>query len=244
MYSERAFRLTNTIVTVVPFVNSAVGRVRMATAPVGPRNETRSDEGSILQEKGAATELAPRAMRADALKNHEKILRAAEETFASEGVAVPIDVVAQRAGVGVGTLYRHFPTKEALFEAIVVSRLQKIQAALDSHTNDPDPGDAFFSFMREFAQQVNEKRDLFDALTLAGIDIKAQYADQLAVIMEQTDRLRQQAVLRDEIRADASTEDVVNLIMGTCHAAGQSGDDESGIFHLIDIIIAGLRPTA
>ena len=67
-------------------------------------------------------------MRADAQRNHDKILAAAEEIFALDGVAVPIDIVAERAGVGIGTLYRHFPTKEALYEAIVVARLSNLLA--------------------------------------------------------------------------------------------------------------------
>ncbi len=65
-----------------------------------------------------------RVPRADAVRNLAKILEAAEEVFAAEGIAVPIDEVARRAGVGIGTVYRHFPTKEALFEAIVVARLE------------------------------------------------------------------------------------------------------------------------
>src|SRR5271163_45641 len=68
----------------------------------------------------------PRRMRADAVKNRQRILEAAEAIFATEGLAVPIDTVAERAGVGVGTLYRHFPTKEALFEAIVIERLLEL----------------------------------------------------------------------------------------------------------------------
>ena len=67
-----------------------------------------------------------RPLRADARRNRAKVLEAAEEVFASEGLAVPIDEVARRAGVGVGTVYRHFPTKEALFEAIVVARLEAL----------------------------------------------------------------------------------------------------------------------
>ena len=75
---------------------------------------------------GGAQAPDPRARvpRADAVRNLAKILQAAEEVFAAEGLAVPIDEVARRAGVGIGTVYRHFPTKEALFEAIVVARLE------------------------------------------------------------------------------------------------------------------------
>ena len=70
--------------------------------------------------------LTAKPMRADAQRNHEKILEAAEEIFALDGVIVPIDIVAERAGVGIGTLYRHFPTKESLYEAIVLTRLKDV----------------------------------------------------------------------------------------------------------------------
>src|SRR5579863_1523990 len=77
----------------------------------------------VAETEGAPRAAAARPLRADAAKNRERILEAAEATFTAEGVAAPIDAVAQRAGVGVGTVYRHFPTKEALFEAIVTARL-------------------------------------------------------------------------------------------------------------------------
>ena len=70
-----------------------------------------------------------RTLRADAERNRARVLKVAEEVFASEGLAVPIDEIARRAGLGVGTLYRHFPTKETLFEAIVVGRMQEIGRA-------------------------------------------------------------------------------------------------------------------
>src|SRR5579863_8846005 len=98
----------------------------------------------------AATE--PRPMRADAARNHEKILQAAEEIFALDGVLVPIDIVAERAGVGIGTLYRHFPTKEALYEEVVVTRLRGLIATADECLNDPDAQEGLRSFLREFAR--------------------------------------------------------------------------------------------
>ena len=81
-----------------------------------------------------------RPMRADAVKNRQRILDAAEAIFATEGLSVPIDTVAERAGVGVGTLYRHFPTKEALFEAIVTARLEYLLELARAHAGAADPG--------------------------------------------------------------------------------------------------------
>src|SRR5271170_1892750 len=122
-------------------------------------------------------EASSRPMRADAQRNHDKILAAAEEIFALDGVAVPIDIVAERAGVGVGTLYRHFPTKESLYEAIVTTRLDGLLSIADEYTSAADPGLALNTFLREFARQASEKQDLFEALEQNGVDIKTRFSE-------------------------------------------------------------------
>src|SRR3984957_20772614 len=96
--------------------------------------------GSTLVDGADVVGLRP--MRADAVKNRKRILEAAETVFALEGVSVPIDLVAERAGVGIGTLYRHFPTKEALFEAIVMERLQDLLDVTQTSLDAEGPGEA------------------------------------------------------------------------------------------------------
>jgi AcrR family transcriptional regulator len=183
-------------------------------------------------------------MRADAQRNHEKILEAAEEIFALDGVAVPIDIVAERAGVGVGTLYRHFPTKESLYEAIVTTRLDDLVAIADEFTKDPDPGAALCTFLREFAHQASEKQDLFEALEQNGVDIKTRFSERIDELMEKIDTLRRRAADVGAIRCDVETSDIMNLVSGTCHAAGHSGVDEAGFERLVNIVLAGLQPTS
>jgi len=184
----------------------------------------------------------PRPMRADAVKNHEKILRAAEEIFALDGVMVPIDIVAERAGVGIGTLYRHFPTKEALYEAIVMTRLTELIATADEDLKDPDALAGLCSFLRDFAHQAAEKKDLFDALGQAGIDIKARFSDLVDELVARVDTMRQRAVDAGTLRDDVATKDIMDLVMGSCHAAGQSGGDDASLQRLVGIILAGLQP--
>lgn len=190
--------------------------------------------------------LATKPRRADAQRNHEKILEAAEEIFALDGVAVPIDIVAERAGVGIGTLYRHFPTKESLYEAIVLTRLNDLLCIADAAVQDSnaEPGDAFDAFLREFARQASEKRDLFEALDQAGIDIKSIFAERLDDLMARVDTLRVRAVESGEIRNDVGTRDIFNLISGTCHAAGHSGVDDHEVQRLVSIVIAGIQRTS
>src|SRR5271156_1993990 len=96
-------------------------------------------------ETRAYGDAATRPLRADAAKNRERILEAAEATFTAEGVSAPIDAVAERAGVGVGTVYRHFPTKEALFEAIVITRLDALIEITRQLAELDEPTDALFS---------------------------------------------------------------------------------------------------
>jgi AcrR family transcriptional regulator len=183
-------------------------------------------------------------MRADARKNRTAILQAAEAVFATEGVSVPIDSVAQRAGVGVGTLYRHFPTKEALFEAIVTTRLEELVSTAREFADADDPGAALFAFLRKFAWQAAAKRDLFDALATAGIDIKSSCSETVEEMKRCTDWLLQRAIAAHAIREDVSNEVMIGLIVGTCQAGSQSGSDPEALRQMVEIVCDGLRRPA
>jgi AcrR family transcriptional regulator len=180
-------------------------------------------------------------MRADAVKNRARILEAAEEIFATEGVSVPIDTVAERAGLGVGTLYRHFPTKEALFEAIVVERLEKLLETIRTQRAAPDPGPALFAFLGEFAGHASAKRDLFEALGSAGIDIKSRCFETMDEMKQNIDELRQRAVDAGAIRGDVSTDEIVGLTVGACQAGGHAGADDDSLQRMVKIVCDGLR---
>jgi AcrR family transcriptional regulator len=182
-----------------------------------------------------------RPMRADAVKNRARILAAAEEIFAAEGVSVPIDTVAERAGLGVGTLYRHFPTKEALFEAIVVARLEQLLDSVRTQCDAPDPGVALYSFLREFAGHASAKRDLFEALSSAGIDIKSRCFEMMDEMKRTIDTLRQRAVAAGAIRADVSTDEMVGLVIGACQVGGHSGADDESLQRMVKIVCDGLQ---
>src|SRR5580693_1661822 len=110
----------------------------------------------------------PRALRADAARNREKVLRAARDSFAESGYGVPLDEIAARAGVGPGTVYRHFPTKEALFEAVVTARVQDLVADARAGGDAADPSGAFFGFLARVAAESAAKRDLPDAISIVG----------------------------------------------------------------------------
>src|SRR6201993_5602883 len=97
---------------------------------------------------------SPRPLRADARRNREKVVRAAREAFAAHGYGVPLDEIASRAGVGPGTVYRHFPSKEALFEAVVTARITDLVSDARARTDADDPGAAFFGFLARIAGEA------------------------------------------------------------------------------------------
>jgi AcrR family transcriptional regulator len=184
---------------------------------------------------------APRTMRADAAKNRQRILEAAEATFASEGLATPVDTVAERAGVGIGTLYRHFPTKEALFEAIVMTRLEVLVASARAAADADDPAAALFDFLRHFAREATAKHDLFDAMGAAGFDIKSQCAETVDEMKRAVDRLVDRAKAVGAVRSDVGAEEIIGLIVGACQAAQMSNSDAAASARMIDIICNGIR---
>ena len=183
----------------------------------------------------------PRAKRADAVINRQRILEAAEAVFAAEGVQVPIDRVAERAGVGVGTVYRHFPTKEDLFEAIVVTRMDELLVAARAQAAAPDPGNALLSYVRQFARHASAKHDLFDALGAAGIDFKERCSEKVGEMKQCIGLLLARAQREGSVRADTSVDELLGLVVGTCQAAEQAGLDDETCQHMVGIVCDGLR---
>ncbi|MGH8981007.1 MAG: TetR/AcrR family transcriptional regulator [Acidimicrobiales bacterium] len=189
---------------------------------------------------GHREEESSRPLRADAQRNRRRILEAAEEIFAKDGLAVPVDAVAQRAGVGVGTLYRHFPTKEVLFEAIVLTKFDDLIAAAQVE-DDEDPTEAFFGFLKKMADQVSLKRDLFDALAAAGFDVKSRSRDRGQQLQDSLDRLRQRAVEAGEVRADVSIEQIMGLVIGACRGVDRPDRTDPAPGLMVGVVCDGLR---
>src|SRR5260370_39913702 len=149
---------------------------------------------------------AARPLRADARRNREKVLHAAREAFAASGFGVPLDEIAARAGVGPGTVYRHFPSKEALFEAVVTARVQDLVSDARSRARDADPGRAFFGFLDQIRREAAAKRDLPDAIAIAGSLQKDLHAA--------LDGLLRRAQEAGAVRPDITTPDLIVLLKG------------------------------
>jgi AcrR family transcriptional regulator len=180
-------------------------------------------------------------MRADAQRNRAKLLEAAERTFAERGVEVPTEEIARAAGVGVGTLFRHFPTKEALLEAVLLARMESLADTADRLIASGNPGSAFFEFFLRLVEQSAMKNVLSAALTRAGIDpkdvtggIRADFRGRIAALLEQ-------AQAAGTVRGDLEVDDVIALLLGLAATAEQREVSRAVAARTVDVVIAGLR---
>jgi AcrR family transcriptional regulator len=182
-------------------------------------------------------------MRADAQRNRTRILEAAEVVFAAEGIEVPVDTIAEKAGVGVGTLYRHFPTKEKLCEAILLERLTGLAEDARAAADAADPGAAFFGFLNHMADLSAAKRDLIAAVMGAGIEFEEAAAPVKQDLIAAVGVLLARAQSACVVRADVTADTVVSLVVGTCQAAVAHADSFPGdqLGNVLGIVCDGLR---
>ena len=160
----------------------------------------------------------PRRLRADAERNRRRLLDAATQMFCERGLDVGVGEIAQAAGVGRGTLFRNFPSKEHLIAAIVVERINESILRGREALESPDPGDALFDLIDEWVGRSQTDRALFDALDdtwLANEKIREIHVELLGVLDALVGRAQDAGV----VRPDISAVDVMMLIKGVCEAA-------------------------
>ena len=182
-------------------------------------------------------------MRADARRNREKVLRAAFEAFASEGLSVPVHEIARRAGVGTGTVSRHFPTKESLCEAIVLSRMERLVYAARAFSEEREPGDALAAFFAFVVDEGALDHGLGEALRGGGFDVAAAVRGTGYDVVATLGELLGAAQRAGEVRDDVDAADVKALMQG-CMARGRGGTDEAARRRTVAVVLAGLRSPA
>lgn len=184
------------------------------------------------------TEGRSRRRRSDAIRNRDKVLAAAEQALASGGTGVPLDEIARGAGVGAGTVYRHFPGKDALIEAVVASRLARMAAVARSFAARDDPGSAFFDFFAEMIEWIAFNKALVAALDRrtgipAASGLKREFQSAL-------NELRTRAQRVGAIRGDVDDDDVTALMAG-CVAMVATQDSAD---RMVALACDALRPAA
>jgi AcrR family transcriptional regulator len=180
-----------------------------------------------------------RKPRADAARNRERVLKAAKIVFSTGGAEASLEAVARRAGVGIGTLYRHFPTREALFEAVYRREVDQLSELAEQLKNDAAPVDALRRWLKSNVEFVATKKGMSAALAIAvkgDSEIAAYSFDRLTKAIG---ALLDRAVAAGEIRADISPEDLLRALVGMCYMHDQPGWQKS-VLRLLDVFVDGL----
>jgi len=181
-----------------------------------------------------------RKPRADAQRNRERLIDAAKAAFAQTGPDVSLEEIARRAEVGIGTLYRHFPTRDAVVEAVYRREVQQLadaaQRLLDSHP----PIEALREWLKLFVNYMATKKVIAPALGSMAGGASALYESSGVLMRSAVDRLMEAAIASGDIRTDVEAADVMQALVG--FALSASGPDwEARTLRLIDILMDGLR---
>ena len=180
-----------------------------------------------------------RPLRADAARNRARVLEVAYDTFAAEGLSVPIDEIARRAGVGAGTVYRHFPTKDELYRAVVQDRLEHITENGRALLGTGDPGEALFTFLRSMVLQWGATdQGLTEALAGLGIDIATAMPNVEADFLGMLADLLQAGQKAGAIRSDLNARDVKAILSG---ASAMQATYPDSAERVTEVFLDGLR---
>jgi AcrR family transcriptional regulator len=206
-----------------------------------------ADEDVARNEDVARTDAAPAGcwdepgahMRADARRSRAKLLEAATTAFAEHGADAPLDDIARRAGVGIGTLYRHFPTRTDLQAAVYRSQVFAVCQTADELVATVPPEQAFFGWVRAMAGYLATKRGLSRALIEAVGKDSELISGCWVAMRDSTDRLLAHAQQAGVLREDISAHDVLRLVHGITIATETSPDDAD---RLLALVLDGLRP--
>lgn len=178
-----------------------------------------------------------RKPRADAVRNRERVLEAAKAVFSAGGPEASLEAVAKRAGVGIGTLYRHFPTREALFEAVYRREVEQLSELAEQLKTAKDPVDALRRWLRSNVEFVATKKGMLAALALTFQSELATFSmDRLTKAIG---TLLDRAVAAGQMRAEISAQDLLRALIGMCYMHDQPGW-QSSVLRMLDVLVDGL----
>ena len=190
---------------------------------------------------GKRSPLISRKPRADAQRNRERILEVAKQEFTRSGADASLDDIAKQAGVGPGTLYRHFPTREELLKAVYRTGMENLAAAEQRFAATMSPIEALRAWLLLFVDNIATKHIIAPALTALVGDPKKVFEASYAQVHEAIHRLVKRAVQSGDIRKDLDPMDLLRALVGVANVA-TSPDWQQSAKRLVDILIAGSRP--
>lgn len=195
----------------------------------------------FLRMPSGRTKPAPRKPRTDAQRNRERILEVAKEAFTRFGADASLDDIAKQAGVGAGTLYRHFPTRDDLIEAVYRTEVEKLAAAERKFAANLSPVDALRAWMLLFVDHIAAKQIIAPALNSVVGGPSRLYEGSHGLIRGAIEALVKRAIRSGDIRKDLDPFDLLRALIGVSHVASGPGWQQSAR-RLVDILITGSRP--
>jgi AcrR family transcriptional regulator len=192
------------------------------------------------QTKDRPSQTKERKPRTDAQRNRERILEVAKQAFSQSGASASLDEIAREAGVGPGTLYRHFPTREALLEAVYRTEVEKLAAAERRFTETLPPVEALRAWMLLFVDYIAAKQIIAPVLNALVGDPKRVFEASYTRIWEAIRALVKRAIKSGDIRSDLDPIDLLRALIGVANVA-TSPDWQQSAKRLVDILIAGAR---
>jgi AcrR family transcriptional regulator len=185
-----------------------------------------------------------RPMRADARENRAKLLRAASEHFAAGGPDVSLEVIARTAGVGIGTLYRHFPTREALIEAVYRTEVDELCAAAGGLLSERPPAEALAEWMERFVAYATTKRGLLVALKTIAASRSDLFPTTRERLLAAIGELLDAGIAAGQIRGDVRAEDVLTAMNAVWTIAAEGEQWAAQAVRVLRLLMDGLRSGA
>jgi AcrR family transcriptional regulator len=179
-------------------------------------------------------------LRSDARRNRARILDAAEQVFTESGATGSTEEVARRAGVAVGTVFRHFPMKSDLLDAITKHRLARLLAELDALDHTPERGTALFAFFSRMVEQAAAKKRVADLLDQSGVEVSLP--DAVQQLERAVGRLLHHAQTAGTVGDEVRLPEVMALLTSVCQGALAGGWDPGLQERTLAVVFAGLRP--
>ncbi|MBG0856269.1 TetR/AcrR family transcriptional regulator [Streptomyces spinoverrucosus] len=181
-------------------------------------------------------------MRADARRNYERLLKAAVEAFAEHGEGASLDDIAKRAGVGSGTLYRHFPTRQALLEAAYLDRIEALARRADEIAGELPPGEALVEWLNELGLGMIQVRGLRSLLGSAVTDDDSTVATACGACLKvAAERMVRAAQAEGTLREDVEPIEVLRLTHGVATASELADREGRDIRRYLSLVVEGLR---
>lgn len=181
-----------------------------------------------------------RRLRADSIRNRELLLAAATEIFGGGGKQASLEAIARKAGVGIATLYRHFPAREDLFEAVYRHEVDHLGTLAEELAQEAEPLEALRKWMHASVRLMATKKGMVDALQLATYGSSELKAYSSARMAGGIGLLLERGVAAGTIRDDVSAEDLLRAVVGIFYAQG-TADWQPTALRLVDVLIDGLR---